>query len=258
MGGERIDDRAFLPLIRKWLKAGSLETDGPVIHPETGTPPGGTVAPVRANVYLHEALALWFAKVVKAHGRGAALLGRAAEDGVCAFRYEEDAVRFSRVLPKRWAKFHRQVAPEKTRLLRCSRFHPGMPQRCTFRGFACSWKPERQGVPRGLRRTARQKLHAACRRSTAWMKQHRPLPGRALFQRLKARRRGHSNYYGVRGTARALHRFFNGAMPCPFTGRNRRGGKRRSVLWEPCTPLLDRVKRARPRIPEVRRRRVEA
>jgi len=72
----RIDDRAFLKLIRKWLQAGVLETDGQVIHPETGTPQGGTVSPVLANVYLHYALDLWFDKVVKAHCRGEALLCR--------------------------------------------------------------------------------------------------------------------------------------------------------------------------------------
>ena len=80
----RIDDRAFLKLIRKWLKAGVLATDGQVIHPETGTPQGGTVSPVLANVYLHYALDLWFDKVVKAHCRGEALLCRYADD--CAPR----------------------------------------------------------------------------------------------------------------------------------------------------------------------------
>jgi len=72
----RIDDRAFLNLIRKWLKAGILDTDGQVIHPETGTPQGGTVSPVLAKVYVHEALARWFDTVVKAHCRGAARLCR--------------------------------------------------------------------------------------------------------------------------------------------------------------------------------------
>ena len=82
----RIDDRAFLKLIRKWLQAGVLETDGQVIHPETGTPQGGTVSPVLAQGYLHYALDLWFDKVVKAHCRGEALLCRYADDWVGAFR----------------------------------------------------------------------------------------------------------------------------------------------------------------------------
>ena len=254
----RIDDRAFLRLIRKWLKAGVLETDGHVVHPETGTPQGGTVSPVLANVYLHYALDLWFAKVVKAHCRGEALMCRYADDWVCAFRYQDDAERFYRVLPKRLAKFNLQVAPEKTRLLRFSRFHPGR-QRCfTFLGFEFSWKPDRHGVPRVTRRTARKKLQAACRRITEWIRQHRHLPGRAFFHRLNTRLRGHYNYYGVRGNSRALHRFFNWAMDCTFKWLNRRGGKRRSFLWEQFTQVLDRVKIARPRITEVRRRRVYA
>jgi retron-type reverse transcriptase len=72
----RSDDRAFLPLIRKWLKAGMVNTDGQVGHPETGTPPGGTVSPVLANGSLHYALDLWFEKVVNPPWRGEARLCR--------------------------------------------------------------------------------------------------------------------------------------------------------------------------------------
>jgi group II intron reverse transcriptase/maturase len=73
---ERIDDRAVLRLIRKWLKAGGLETDGRVVHPETGSPQGGCISPVLAKVYLHDALDVWFAEEVKTHCRGEALLCR--------------------------------------------------------------------------------------------------------------------------------------------------------------------------------------
>ena len=79
---QRIDDRAFLGLIRKWLKAGILETDGKVINPETGTPQGGIVSPVLANVYLHYALDLWFDRMVKKTCRGKATLTRYADDWV--------------------------------------------------------------------------------------------------------------------------------------------------------------------------------
>ena len=118
--------------------------------------------------------------------------------------------------------------------------------------------PDRHGVPRVLRRTARQKLQAACQRLTEWIKQHRHLPGRAFFQRLNARLRGHYNYYGVRGNSRSLNRFFHWAMDCTFTWRNRRGGKQSSYTWEQFTHVLDRVKIVRPRITEVPRRRVVA
>ena len=177
---------------------------------------------------------------------------------MCAFRLQEDAERFFRVLPKRLEKFHLQVAPEKTHLRRFSRLHPSTKRRFTLLGFAFFWMPDRHGVPRVMRRTARQKLQAACQRLTEWITHHRPLPGRECFQRLHARLRGHDNYYGVRGNSRSLNRFFHWAMDCTFKWLNRRGGKQSSDTWEQFTHVLDRVKRVRPRITEVPRRRVFA
>ena len=254
----RSDDRAGLHLIRKWLKAGILEPDGQVVHPDTGTPQGGVVSPVLAHVSLHYARDLWVATVGNPHCRGEALLCRYADAWVCAFRFREDAERFYRVLPQRLAKFHLQVAPEKTQRLRFSRFHPSLRQRFTFLGFELYGMPDRQGVPRGKRRTARKKLQAACRRMGEWITQPRHLPGREFFRRLNARLRGHYNYYGVQGNVRALTRFFDWAMECTLKGLNRRGGKRKSLTWEQFSPGLDRVKIARPRITEVKRRRVYA
>ena len=81
---ERVDDEPFLGLIDSWLKAGILERDGTLIHPHTGTPQGGTVSPVLANIYLHYVLDLWFERVVKARCRGQAYIIRFADD--CAPR----------------------------------------------------------------------------------------------------------------------------------------------------------------------------
>jgi len=235
-----------------------VETDGQVIHPETGTPQGGTRSPVLAHGSLHDALDLWFDKVVKAHGRGAARLCRSADDWVCAFRYQDDAERFSRVLPQRLKQCNLQVAPEKTHLRRCSRVHPSMKRRVTFLGVAFAWQPERHGVPRVMRRTARTKLQAAWQRLTAWSKHHRHVPERASCQRLQARVRGHDNSYGVRENSRSLPRFCRWAMDWTFTWLNRRGGKQSRYTWEQCARVLDRVKSARPWITEVKRRSVFA
>jgi retron-type reverse transcriptase len=97
----RSDARAFLHLIRTWFTAGILDRDGQVIHPETGTPQGGTGSPVLAKVYWHEALDLWCAQIVPPSCRGEALRWRSADDWGCAFRYQEEAERLDRVLPKR-------------------------------------------------------------------------------------------------------------------------------------------------------------
>ena len=157
----RIDDSAFLGLIEKWLKAGILETDGRVIHPDTGTPQGGVISPVLANVYLHYALDLWFEKVVKPHCQGEAYICRYADDWVCAFRFKRDADRFYRALPKRLVKFNLEIAPEKTRILQFKRFNPSMKQSFTFLGFEFFWKMNHKGVPLVRRRTSHKKLQSA-------------------------------------------------------------------------------------------------
>lgn len=252
----RIDDRAFLKLIGKWLKAGILDTDGKVIDPDTGTPQGGIVSPILANVYLHYALDLWFEKVVKAHGRGEALIIRYTDDFVCAFRYREDAERFYRVLPERLEKFQLQVALEKTQILRFSRFHPSMKRRFTFLGFELYWFPDREGTPRVMRRTARKKLQGACRRIKDWIKGNRHLKGPAFIVGLNRRLNGHYNYYGLRGNSRSLWRVYQWAMECAFKWLNRRGGKRKSFTWKAFTRALQRLGAAKPRITEKKRQHV--
>jgi group II intron reverse transcriptase/maturase len=107
----RIDDKPLLKLIRRWLKAGILDTDGQVLHPVTGTPQGGIVSPILANVYLHYVLDVWFDEVVKAHCKGSAYLCRYADDFVCVFELESDAQRFYEALPKRLAKFGLEAVP---------------------------------------------------------------------------------------------------------------------------------------------------
>lgn len=118
---ERINDKPFLRLIQKWLKAGILDTSGKVIYPAMGTPQGGTVSPILANVYLHYALDLWFEKRIKRQCRGEALIVRYADDFVCAFQYQQDAKLFYQQLGDRLGKFGLEVAQEKTRMIPFSR-----------------------------------------------------------------------------------------------------------------------------------------
>jgi group II intron reverse transcriptase/maturase len=255
---ERIDDRAFLGLIRKWLKAGILETDGQVIHPDTGSPQGGVISPVLANVYLHYALDLWFEKKVKRHCRGDVLINRYADDWVCAFRYLDDANRFFKVMPKRLRKFKLEIAPAKTHLIRFSRFHTSMSRGFEYLGFRFNWHPDRQGIPRVQRRTLSKKLQIACGKIKLWIKLNRHLCKREFIKGLNRRLKGHYNYYGVRGNHRRIDRFYWWAMQCMFKWLNRRGGQCSSYTWERFLTMLPLWGVARPRITEVRRRRVFA
>jgi len=236
----------FLNLIRKWLKAGILDTDGRVIHPGAGTPQGGIVSPILANVYLHYALNLWVEHVVKTHCQGEALICLYADDFVCAFRYRDDAERFFRALPTRLGKFGLEVAPEKTRLMRFSRFHPSMERRFSFLGYELYWFEDRKGIPRVMRRTSRRKLQAACKWIKEWVKLNRHLPGQEFIAGLNRRLLGHYNYYGLRGNSRPLWRFYQWAIECSFKWLDRRGGKRRSFTWKAFTQALKRLGVERP------------
>lgn len=254
----RIDDRAFLNLINKWLKAGILETDGSVVHPETGTPQGGIISPVLANVYLHYALDLWFEKVVKPRCEGKATICRYADDWVCAFQLRDEAEKFYRELPQRLKKFNLETASDKTRTLRFSRFHPTMRRRFTFLGFEFFWKEDREGTPRVKRRTARKKLQSAVNRMKEWIRSNRSLPCRDFFKTLNAKLRGHYNFYGVKGNFLSLNLFFKVSMKAAFKWLNRRGGKRRSFTSAGFDELLGRMKIERPRITERGRREATA
>ncbi len=249
----RINDKAFLNLIHKWLKAGILDTDGKIIDPDTGTPQGGIVSPILANVYLHYVLDLWFEEIVKKNCQGKAMICRYADDWVCAFQLRDDAERFYRVLPKRLERFNLEVAPEKTRIIRFSRFHPSMERRFTFLGFELYWFIDHNGEKRVMRRTARIKLLGACRRIKAWIKENRHLKGREFIKALNRRLRGHYNYYGLRGNQQSLNRFYSWAMICAFKWLNRRGGKRKSFTWKAFNRAIERIGVAAPKITEKQR-----
>lgn len=118
---QRIADGALVNLIRKWLRAGILEEDGKVIHPQTGTPQGGVISPVLANIYLHYVLDVWFERGVKPKQRGRCRIVRYADDFVACFEHRQEAEAFEKALPARLAKFGLEVAADKTKMLRFGR-----------------------------------------------------------------------------------------------------------------------------------------
>src|SRR4029079_13711348 len=109
---QRIADGALLNLVRKWLRAGILEEDGRVVHPQTGTPQGGIISPVLANIYLHYALELWFERVVRPGQRGQCRLIRYADDFVVGFEYRHEAEAFDQALRTRLAQFGLELAAD--------------------------------------------------------------------------------------------------------------------------------------------------
>src|SRR5690606_28355447 len=113
---DKVDDEALLNLINQWLKAKVVTPDANKLKPTQGTPQGGVISPVLANIYLHYALDLWFDKRVKPTCQGNAMLLRFADDFVVAFQYKDEAEQFYQALAERLGKFGLELAADKTHI----------------------------------------------------------------------------------------------------------------------------------------------
>lgn len=250
----RVDDEPFVGLIRKWLKAGVLETDGKVLHPETGCPQGGSISPILSNVYLHYALDLWFERKVKPQCKARAFMCRYADDVVFAFQWREEAEAFLAAVRTRLAKFGLELSEEKSRIVRFSRFQLGRSsERFEFLGFEFRWVKDYKGVARVRRRTSRKRLRASLARVTEWIKAQRSMPVGQLIEALNSRLRGHYNFYGVIGNYGSLCSFFKQTKRLLRKWLGRRSQKGR-LGWERFTALEKLFPLERPRTSESRHR----
>jgi group II intron reverse transcriptase/maturase len=245
---QRIEDQSFLGLIRKWLKAGILEKDIGVILPVSGTPQGGVVSAVLANIYLHYVLDLWFERVVKPRCDGDALLMRFADDYVCCFQLRRDLRKLERVMGKRLGKFKLELSQEKTRVIEFTRFETENSKTFTFLGFEFRWGLSRKGKPLVKMRTAKTKLRLALAAMTKWIKLERLVSDMVvIMESLRSKLLGHFNYYGVSGNMAMLSSFYNLTCRIVFKWLNRRS-QRKSYNWRGFAELLEQFKIPRPRI----------
>lgn len=227
---ERVEDRKLIRLIRKWLKAGILDPEGMVINPLTGTPQGGIISPILANIYLHYALDLWIEVSVKRQIKGELKYVRYADDFVCAFSLEEDAERFHRKLAERLDKFGLEVAEEKTNIICFSRCAGPDSKRFDFLGFELFWGKGRRGTANLKRRTSPKRKRRAIRETKEWIKANRSLKLNELIDQLNAKLRGHYQYYGVIGNSGGIGSFFFEVCKSLHKWLNRRSQKK-SMTW---------------------------
>ncbi len=249
----RVDDKRFLRLISKWLKAGILEEDGRIEHPEEGTPQGGSISPILANIYLHYVIDEWFETVVKPNCDGEAIICRYADDFVCAFQYSRDADRFYNVLPKRLGKYNLQVAQEKTSRIRFSRFQPSLKNRFTFLSFEFYWDTDSTGKARLFRRTARKRLQSTKNDYSEYIKKSRHMRTPLLIDKLNQKLRGHFNYFGVVGNLNDLYMVYYHAVGMLYKWLNRRSG-RKSMTWEKLKRLITYRSLVRPECKVIEKR----
>lgn len=254
----RVRDGVIVRLIGKWLNAGVLE-DGALSYPESGTPQGGVVSPLLANIFLHEVLDVWFEKEVRPRLRGRAHLIRYADDAVMLFQSEEDARRVMGVLPKRCAKYGLTLHPDKTRLVpfkRPDRAHrsddegdggDAKPGSFDFLGFTILWERSLAGKWVVRERTAKDRFRRALQRVAQWCKQHRHAPVEEQREALNRKLQGHYSYYRRIGNSSRLWVFLRRVEENWRRWLSRRSQKA-YLTWKAMMRLLARYPLTTPRM----------
>jgi group II intron reverse transcriptase/maturase len=199
----RVRDGVIRRQIDKWLKAGVM-SEGRTSRPVIGTPQGGVISPVLANIYLHEVLDSWFEAEVRPRLRGRAFMVRYADDAVLVFSEKRDAERVLEVLPKRFGRYGLRLHPEKTRLVRFERPPHDVDPRSgeppgtfEFLGLTHFWGRSRRGSWVVKRKTSAARFRRAVRTLSTWLRRHRHLPVRVQQAVLCRALEGHYRYYGV-------------------------------------------------------------
>lgn len=250
----RVRDGVLLRLLGKWLAAGVFE-DGALKASDSGTPQGGVVSPILANVYLHHVFDRWFEDVVRPRLGGRAVAVRYADDIVIVCSAEADARRVMKVLPKRFERFGLRLHPDKTRLVDFRRPPDDGkgPGGFDLLGFTHYWARSQQGRWVVRRKTARDRFTRTLRRLWCWCRDNRHLPLAEQHEQLCKKLKGHDEYYGLVGNARALWKLRHELRRMWRYWLNRRSQRAR-MTWERFARLCRRFPLPRPTAHSRRRR----
>jgi RNA-directed DNA polymerase len=246
---QRIGDTKFKRLIWKILQSGVIGENG--YEPTTeGTPQGGIISPILANIYLHYVLDLWLEKQEKKNLRGYVKLIRYADDFIIGVQYRSDAERLLNSIAMRLKQFGLKLSSEKTKILEFGRFAnetrekqgKGKPETFTFLGFTHYCGKTRDGRFSVKVKTSKKKLNKAIIAMGSYLKEHRTQPLEELWETLAAKLRGHYNYYGVSGNFEGMHKFYWKTFRLAFKWLNRRSQRKsftheEYAKWNTCNPL---------------------
>jgi len=254
--GHRIGDKRVLRMVKRFLKAGIVE-EGKLLTSREGTPQGGVISPLLANIYLHYVLDLWFERRYLRSCSGVARLIRYADDFVVCFEKQDEAERFRRELMERLAQFSLEVESSKTKVLE---FGPRAaehvckqggrkPDSFDFLGFTHYCSRSHDGKRFRMKRvTSRKRFRAKLGAFKQWLKDNRSkMMTRKLWEGACTKLRGHYAYYGVTDNSSGIERFAQEAKRLLYKWLNRRGGKR-PLTWEKLLLMEERFPLPKPRI----------
>jgi len=251
---QRVQDGVIIRLIGKWMNAGIME-EGAIKYTEAGTPQGGVISPLLANIFLHVVMDKWMHEIVFPLLTGKAFEVRYADDVVLCFKNKEDALRVLKVLPKRLQKYGLEMHSEKTKLVQFEM--PKNGKRCykqkerqetfDFLGFTHYWKRSRKGKAIIGRKTGSSRLSKALKKIKEWCKENRHKKLEEQHKIMCSKLRGHYNYYGINGNYRMLSTFL---MEVERIWRKwlERRDRRRNLYWVKMKKILRKYPLPRPYI----------
>ncbi|MCL6561182.1 MAG: group II intron reverse transcriptase/maturase [Firmicutes bacterium] len=246
-----IADKNFLRYIKRFLKAGIME-DMKYHESDRGTPQGGLISPVCANVYLHYVLDMWFDKVVKKQCKGEAHIVRYADDFICMFQYENEANAFYAALDARLKKFNLELAKDKSKIIRFGRFAKlhsadGKTDSFDFLGFTHINGETLTGKYTVLHRTSKKKLKAKKQNVKEWLNENIHGKPSDTIELLNKKLVGHYRYYGISGNYEGLLKFYRYIRIALYKMLTRRS-QRAYLTWRRYRMLLEKHPIAEPRI----------
>jgi RNA-directed DNA polymerase len=250
----RITDPNLLRIIGRFLKGGYME-EGKKYKTDTGTPQGGVISPILANVYLHYVLDLWFEKRVRKQCKGQAYIVRYADDFVCCFQYKSEALDFFQSLKLRLKRFKLEIAEDKTKIISFGKFAEkdakqkgkSKPDTFDFLGFTHYCGRSKKGYFRVKRKSSSKKVKGKLKESKEWLKKNRNKNIHMIMDRFKRSLIGYYNYYCITDNTPSVFNFRDKIGYLLFKWMNRRS-QRKSFTWEKFRLFLNKYPLPLPRV----------
>ncbi|MDR7235956.1 group II intron reverse transcriptase/maturase [Neobacillus drentensis] len=250
----RIADPNLLSIISRFLKGGYME-EGKKYKTDNGTPQGGVISPILANVYLHYVLDLWFEKRVRKQCKGQAYIVRYADDFVCCFQYKSEAEQFFHSLKLRLKKFNLEIAEDKTKIIPFGRFAEinanqkgrSKPDTFDFLGFTHYCGKSKHGNFRVKRKSSSKKVRGKLKETKEWLKSNRSKDIHMIMDRFKRSLIGYYNYYCITDNTQNVNNFKDTIEYLLFKWLNRRS-QRKSFTWDKFRLFLNKYPLPSPRI----------
>lgn len=251
---ERIADPNFKQLIQRLLKAGVME-EGKYQETQEGTPQGGIISPLLANIYLHYVLDLWFTREQKRQ-KGTMQLIRYADDFVIGVQHRQEAELIKEALGKRLETFGLRLSKEKTRIMEFGRFAAEnrkkqgerKPETFDFLGLTHYCTKTRDGRFMVRVKTSRKRMNRSVGSMKTWLKQARNILSiEKMWPTMVSKLQGHYNYYGVSGNFKSIQRYYRKIQHLVFKWMNRRSQKK-TWNWDGFTKYLETFPLPKPKL----------